>query len=94
VPGEIWDANGKDLGHQAIYISVADPKNVWLVQNLLPSSIDGIKVIASYMTFGTDTVLPFSDGPCSSVGALCEDKCEFPCDNRCFRYCPSSCKSD
>jgi hypothetical protein len=92
-PGDIWDANGKDLGGQAIYINVADPKNVWLVQNLLPSSIDGIKVIASYVTFGPDTVLPFSDGPCSS-GAPCEDKCKFPCDNRCFRYCPSSCKSE
>jgi hypothetical protein len=91
--GEIWGANGKDLGHQAIYVSVADPKNVWLVRNLLPSSIDGIKVIASYVPFGPDTVLPFSDGPCSG-GAPCEDKCEFPCDNRCFRYCPSSCKSD
>lgn len=92
--GEIWDAEGKDLGQQAIYVNVADPKNVWLVKNLVPTSIDGIKVITSYVTLGPDTsLLPLSDGPCPSL-APCEDNCKFPCDNRCFRYCPSFCKSE
>lgn len=69
-PSEVWDANDKDMGYQAIYVSVADRKNVPLVQSLLPSSIDGYRVEAAFMTFGPDTVLPFSDGPCSG-GAPC-----------------------
>jgi hypothetical protein len=92
-PSEVWDANDKDMGYQAIYVSVADPKNVSLVQSLLPSSIDGYGVRVAFMTYAPDTVLPLSDGPCSG-GAPCEDNCQFPCNDRCFRWCPSSCKSE
>jgi hypothetical protein len=92
-PSEVWDANDKDMGYQAIYVSVADPENVSLVQSLLPSSIDGYRVQATYVTFAPDTVLPFSDGPCSG-GTPCGDNCQFPCNDRCFRWCPSSCKSE
>jgi len=91
-PGDVGDANGKDLG-PGIIVSVADPDNTSLVQSLLPSSIDGYRVEAANVRFAPDTFLPFSDGPCSS-GAPCEDKCKFPCDDRCFRWCPSFCKSE
>ena len=92
-PGDIGDANGKDLG-PGLIVDVADPKNTSLVQSLLPRSIDGYRVEAANTTNAPDTLLPFSDGPCPSGGVPCEDKCEFPCDNRCFRWCPSFCKSE
>jgi hypothetical protein len=92
-PSEVWDANDKDMGYQAIYLSVADPKNVSLVQSLLPSSIDGYRVQAANVTFEPDTWV-MSGGPCPRAVANCEDKCKFPCDNRCFRWCPSFCKSE
>lgn len=92
LPPEIGNADSNDLG-QGFIVNVADATNVRLVQNLLPSSIDGYRVIASYVTFAPDTVLPISDEPCSG-GYPCEDKCEFPCDSRCLRWCPASCKSD
>jgi hypothetical protein len=90
---EVWDANDKDMGYQAIYVSVADPKNVSLVQSLLPSSIDGYRVQATFVTFNQDEVMPSSDGPCPGW-IPCEGECEFPCDSRCLRYCPSSCNSE
>ena len=94
-PSEVWDANDKDMGYQAIYLSVADPKNVPLVQSLLPSSIDGYRVQAMYEINEPDNFLPNSDGPCNGgAGAPCEDNCQFPCNDRCFRWCPSSCKAD
>lgn len=89
---DLGDANGKVVG-PGILVSVADPKNISLVQSLLPSSIDGYKVQAGYVTFGQDTFLPTSDGPCSG-GAPCEDNCQFPCNDRCFRWCPSFCKAE
>jgi hypothetical protein len=90
-PGDTGDANGKNLG-PGILVSVADPKNISLVQSLLPSSIDDYRVQATFVMFAPDTFLPLSDEPCSS-GAPCEDKCEFPCDSKCLQWCPASCKS-
>ena len=89
---DLGDAKGKVVG-PGILVSVADGKNISLVQSLLPSSMDGYKVQAGYVTFEPDTWL-ISDGPCPSATANCEDECKFPCDNRCFRWCPSFCKSE
>ena len=88
---DLGDAKGKDLG-PGFLVSVADPKNISLVQSLLPSSIDGYRVQAGYVTFEQDEVMPTSDGPCSG-GTPCLGECEFPCDSRCLQWCPASCKS-